>query len=562
MTALVSRQIGNGAIFWALLLLFVPACTAGTGGGAGSAPDAPDSLVLLHTNDIHAHLLPFERANGGMVGGAAARAERIRKERARSRHTILLDGGDVFQGTPFFSLFHGVPDYKSMSMMGYVSGALGNHELDNGPAAWIRTAREARFDIRSANVFVDADSGWARGRDEVPPPIRRGSHWVGGKKVPDTARLVFLTQHPFEVERAGPVDRVAFFGLTTPDLDRLVLRSRNGGVAVGDPIAAARYLVPRLRAQASMVICLSHMGEDMDRKLAERVPGIDVIVGGHSHTPLHKPVLIRNATPNGYGGTVIVQAGYRGEYLGRLVLHLEGDRLTRYTGGLLTVRPEDGEDAKVAEMLRPYAEEVATATGGVVFHSPARIPNTGLRDGETLLGNFVADVIRDAGDADIGLINSGGIRSAIPAGDVTVSDVHTVVPFDNRVVVVKMYGWQVRQLLDRVARRIGKGGFLQVSGVQFVITRDRATYIRVGGDPLDSERVYRVATVDYLAEGGDGYTNFEKAIGIEPTGVLLREAAVGFLRANPRYEFRKEARIRWEGSTPMFRGGSVGGGMR
>jgi 5'-nucleotidase/UDP-sugar diphosphatase len=556
--------MGNGASFLgALLLLFLPACTAGAGGGAARVrASAPESLVILHTNDTHAHLLPFERANGGLAGGAAARAERIRKERARARHTILLDGGDVFQGTPFFSLFHGVPDYRAMTMMGYTSGALGNHDLDDGPLAWIRAAREARFDIRSANVFVDADSGWARGRDVVPAPIRKGARWVGGKKVPDTARLVFLTERPWEVERAGPLDGVAFFGLTTPDLDRLVLRSRNGGVAVGDPIAAARYLVPRLREEASMVICLSHLGEDMDRKLAARVPGIDVIVGGHSHTPLHQPVLVRNATPNGYGGTVIVQAGHRGEYLGRLALHLEGERLARYTGGLLRVRPEDGEDARVASMLRPYAEKVEAETGGIVFRSPMRIPSTGLRDGETPLGNFVADVLREAGDADIGLINSGGIRAAMPAGDVTVGDVHTVLPFDNRVVVVKMVGWQVRQLMDRVARRLGKGGFLQVSGIAFVITRDRATYIRVGGKSLESERVYRVATVDYLAEGGDGYTQFEKAIGIEPTDVLLREAAVRFLREHPKYEFRKESRIRWEGSSPMFRGGKVSGGKR
>ena len=516
----------------------------------------PDSLILLHTNDTHAQLLPFERTNGALAGGAAARADRVRKERERSRHTVLLDGGDVFQGTPFFGLFGGVPDYKAMSMMGYRSGALGNHDLDNGPAAWIRTSREAKFPVRSANVFVDAESSWARGREEVPSAMRRGAKWVGGKKVEDSAELVFLTEKPWEVEeRVAPVGDVAFFGLTTPDIERLVLRSRNGGVAVGDPVAVARWLVPRLREKAAMVVCLSHMGEDMDRKLAERVPGIDVIVGGHDHKPLHTPVFVRNTTPNDMGGTVIVQAGYRGEYLGRLALYFEGARLKGYAGRLLRVSPEDGEDARVASMLRPYAEEVSKETGDVVFHSPARIPQSGLRDGETPLGNFVADVIRWTGDADIGLINSGGIRAAMPAGEVTVADVHTVLPFDNKVVVVEMEGWQVRQLLDRVARRIGKGGFLQVSGVKFVISRDRASYIRVGEkeDALNADRVYRVATVDYLAEGGDGYTNFEKANGTTPTGVLLRDAAVRFLREHPRYEFRKESRIRWEGSAPMFR---------
>ncbi|HEU5311644.1 MAG TPA: 5'-nucleotidase, partial [Candidatus Eisenbacteria bacterium] len=265
---------------------------------------------------------------------------------------------------------------------------------------------------------------------------------------------------------------------------------------------------------------------------------------------------------NEVGGTVIVQAGHRGEYLGRLALYVEGERLKGYSGRLLRVSPDEGEDARVASMLRPYAEKVSKETGGVVFHSPARLPQSGLRDGETPLGNFVADVVRWTADADIGLINSGGIRAAMPAGEVTVADVHTILPFDNKVVVVEMEGWQVRQLLDRVAQRLGKGGFLQVSGVKFVISRDRASYIRVGEkeDALNSDRVYRVATVDYLAEGGDGYTHFEKAGEVSSTGVLLRDSAVKFLKEHPRYEFRKESRIRWEGSTSMFRGGRVGAG--
>jgi 2',3'-cyclic-nucleotide 2'-phosphodiesterase (5'-nucleotidase family) len=141
----------------------------------------------------------------------------------------------------------------------------------------------------------------------------------------------------------------------------------------------------------------------------------------------------------------------------------------------------------------------------------------------------------------------------MPEGEVTESDIHSILPFDNQVVVVRMFGWQLRQLLDRVARRIGKGGFLQVSGLKFVISRDRASYIRVGGDPLNSDREYRVATIDYLAEGGDGYTNFEKANGIESTDALLRDEAVRFLREYPDYVFKKETRIRWEGSTASFR---------
>src|SRR6185295_8809345 len=105
--------------------------------------------------------------------------------------------------------------------------------------------------------------------------------------------------------------------------------------------------VPELRRKADIVICLSHLGLDADRALATRVPGIDVIIGGHSHTRLNRPVLVRNATPNGYHGTVVAQAGYRGEFLGRTVLYFKGGRVARYSGQLLRVRPADGEDPRV-----------------------------------------------------------------------------------------------------------------------------------------------------------------------------------------------------------------------
>src|SRR6185369_15465537 len=157
------------------------------------------------------------------------------------------------------------------------------------------------------------------------------------------ARLRYLTQR-FMVMTLPSGLRVAIFGLVTDDVTTIVAVRPNAGVEVGDPIAVARRLVPELRRQADVVIAVTHLGVDVDRRLAERVPGIDLIVGGHSHTPLQKPILIHNATPNGYDGTVIVQAGSRGVYLGRIALYLKGRTPTRYAGALLPVRPADGED--------------------------------------------------------------------------------------------------------------------------------------------------------------------------------------------------------------------------
>lgn len=539
------------------------ACAGGASGRAAGSSKAArpgiDSLVLLHTNDTHAWLMPFKRDDGTLVGGAAARAALIERERESAPAAYVLDAGDVFQGTPFFNFFRGVPDYRAMALMEYEAVALGNHDLDDGPLAWIRAAYSRdTSDISPpppysvcANVFVAAESAWADGRTDVPAAARRGARWVGGKRVPDTAPLRYLAPPYHEIGK-GDGPSIAFFGLMTRDLTNIVAVRPNGGVAVGDPVAVARDLVPKLRKHADVVICLSHMGLDADRDLAERVPGIDVIIGGHSHIALKKPILVKNTTPNGYHGTAIAQAGSRGEYLGRTVLYTENDRPVRFAGRLLSVRPADGESPRVAALLRPYADSIGAAMSKPVFVTPGRVPSTGLREGETPLGNFVADVIRDAVKADIAFINSGGIRAALPAGTVTVGDVYSVLPFDNRIVVVQMPGWRVRELLDFAGRRIGKGGFGQVSGVSFVIKGDRAGYIRVNGELIDSNRTYRVATIDYLYGGGDGYTIFEKAGPAEETGILLRDAAIRFLAEHPVYTFRKEGRIVWEGSMRGF----------
>jgi 2',3'-cyclic-nucleotide 2'-phosphodiesterase (5'-nucleotidase family) len=323
---------------------------------------------------------------------------------------------------------------------------------------------------------------------------------------------------------------------------------------VADPVAVAAALVPELRRDADVMIVLSHAGLDDDRRMAARVPGIDVIVGGHSHTLLEAPVVVLNpANANGYRGTAIVQAGSKGRWLGRTTVHFEGPRLERVTGASLPVRASEGEDPAVARLLAPYRDSVSAAVSVRVLRTPRRLGTEGLRDGDTPLGNFVADALREAGGADLAIQNVGGIRAGLPAGDVTTGDLYAVLPFDNHVVGVEMEGWRVRQLLDFIARRIGSGGFAQVSGVRFTISGNRASDIRVGREPLDGNRTYRVATIDFLYDGGDGYTHFAKAGPAVDTGLHQRDAAIQFLRRHPDYEFVDDGRIRWEGSSRALR---------
>jgi 2',3'-cyclic-nucleotide 2'-phosphodiesterase (5'-nucleotidase family) len=201
-------------------------------------------------------------------------------------------------------------------------------------------------------------------------------------------------------------------------------------------------------------------------------------------------------------------------------------------------------------MLKPYRDSIAVAMDKPVFRTPSRVSMSGLEDGDTPLGNFVTDAMLESARADLALINTGGIRAPLPEGTVTVGDVFTVLPFDNIIVKVPMKGWQIRQLFDFVAARVGKRGFAQISGAQFVIRRNRASDIQVGGKTIDMNKTYQVATLDYLYGGGDGYTLFARAGESHSTGIFTHDAAVDFLRRNPTYEFKKRGRIRWEGGMP------------
>jgi 2',3'-cyclic-nucleotide 2'-phosphodiesterase (5'-nucleotidase family) len=534
----------------------------GCSGPASAGPGRetrPDSLVILHTNDVHSRLDPFEVNGGERVGGVAARSALIARERARGGRVILLDGGDLVQGTPYYNRFRGEPDHRLLDLLGYDAIALGNHDLDDGAAAWRRRAETTRTPILSANVFAAAESAWAdRAAGPVPRAALRSVKWIGGGKTPAGTNLRYLATPYRIVERDGL--RIAIFGLTTHSLDRIVAARKNAGVAVGSPIAAARELVPRLRDEADVVIALSHLGVDADRDLVDRVPGIDLVIGGHSHTPLFRPSLEGAA---GGRATPIAQAGSWGRYLGRTSLRWSGDRARAAFGQLLTVRPEEGEDAAVEAVLASYRARLGADLDRIVCRVPRRVETKGLSTGDHPLGNFVADVIRDRTGAEIAIMNAGGIRSPLPAGEVRERDILSMLPFDNRLVVVRMTGAKVRSLLDGMARRYGKGGFGHASGVSYVARRDRAVEILVGtgpgggdaarGEPLDGNRVYRVATIDFLADGGDYFDELRDAEPKERTEILLSTAAIEYLRAHPDHRFGKDGRVRWRGSTEALR---------
>jgi 5'-nucleotidase len=255
-------------------------------------------IVILHTNDTHSRIDPFPEDGGRFagLGGAARRASLVRDIRRRNPNALLLDSGDIFQGTPYFNFFGGEIEFKTMSSMRYDVATLGNHDFDNGVNHLAEMMPHADFEFVSANYDVEGTS---------------------------------LVQHvnPFTIREVDGV-KIGIFGLGI-DFSGLVMPALHEGVSYLDPAIVAKSTVDALRGQGChLVVCLSHLGHRYNRdqvsdtSLASEVAGIDVILGGHTHTFLDEPEVV--ASPGGWT-TLINQVGFAGIRLGRIDITVDAE---------------------------------------------------------------------------------------------------------------------------------------------------------------------------------------------------------------------------------------------
>lgn len=475
---------------------------------------ATEKLTILHVNDFHGRVFSYlEKIVNPSTpsGGAAYLAEMVNRERARNpKGTILLSAGDMFQGTPVSNLFHGRPVIDMMNMLHFDAMALGNHEFDWGRDVLADIVREAAFPVVSANI-VD----------------KKGQYLPGVR--------------PYAiVQRKGL--KVAVIGLTTPETPFSTKMDNVSGLTFLDPKKVLPGLIKEVRDKgARIVVLLTHLGLPDDRQLAEAVPGIDVIVGGHTHTVLIDPVIV--------GRTIIVQAGYNGLYLGVLELILEEKtgKIVDFTkkGELKPVSAglDDKFDKRMKEAVDRYGEAVKEKFRQVVGETKVDLLRNAA--GESNLGDAIADAMRESAGAQIAIQNRGGIRADIPAGVITMEQVYTVLPFDNLVVAMDLKGADLLRLFEKNAST--DKGALQTSGVTICYdlrapAGKRVVEMRVSGQPLDAGKTYRVATNDFLSAGGDGLADFRKGENIVYGGAL-RDAFVDYLKRYSPLSPRIEGRI-------------------
>ncbi|HWK21657.1 MAG TPA: chitobiase/beta-hexosaminidase C-terminal domain-containing protein [Ureibacillus sp.] len=489
-------------------------------------------LSIMHTNDTH--------ARDELAPKRATVIKEVRKDKPNS---LLIDAGDVFSGTLYFNEFKGQASLKLMNYMGYDVMTFGNHEFDLGSSpeghqALADFIEGAQFSFVSANVnFAQDEKFTGLFTDLISSEPENGKIYNGIVKEIDG-------------------EKVGIFGLTTEETASI---SSPGSIAFENYIEEAKKAVKAFEDMGvDKIIAVSHIGYDdnaaidNDQILAKSVDGIDVIVGGHSHTQLDKPVVIKeNLSGEEKDPTVIVQAYQYSDYLGMIdVTFDENGIITEHDGELIQVSGYE-EDPEAAEILKPYKEKVSELNNseiGVTLTEPLTSPRTSdpgntaglsVRKNETILGNLITDgMLSKAKEYDKNVVmaftNGGGIRASINAGPITIGEIMSVLPFGNTLALMDVTGAELKEAFETSLSQYPKenGGFLHVAGaivkydpskpaktvIDGVVTEEGQRIVSISYKNEDGtyteikdNETYTVATNAFTAKGGDGFDSFKAA---------------------------------------------------
>ncbi|KAM8832587.1 5'-nucleotidase isoform 2-T3 [Spinachia spinachia] len=491
--------------------------------GSSVCPCAAWDLVLLHTNDVHAHVEETSVHSGKCGGGAcfagvARRASEIRRVRAQENHVLLLDAGDQFQGTVWFNYYKGAEAAHFMNLLGYDAMVFGNHEFDNGVGGLMAPfMKKIQCPLLSANIRATGALASTFGSSFLSYKILK----VGGESVGVVGYTSTETPH---LSQPGP------------------------DVLFEDEVSALQRQVDELlQAGVQKIVAVGHSGFIVDQKVAREVRGVDVVIGGHSNTFLYTGPAPSSEVPAGpYPFMVesadgrqvpVVQAYAFGKYLGYLkVTFDEEGNVLKSTGNPILLDSGVPQDPDVLADVEEWKKNLANYSAQVLGSTLVFLNGSDkeCRFRECNLGNLICDAMVDSrlGESDklewnhvsASIFNGGGVRTSIDErtrnGSITVEDLISVLPFGGTFDLVQLKGSTLLRAFEHSVQRYGgsTGEFLQVSGfrVEFDLSFPAGRRVRSLGvlctrcrvpryQPVQAEEVYRVVLPSYMVTGGDGF---------------------------------------------------------
>ena len=425
---------------------------------------AETHVVIMHTNDIRGHVL-----FGPDAGGSARLASVVHQVKP----DLMLDAGGMFAGSLISDTFLGAPVIDVMNAIGYDAAAVGANEFSFGIHALTARAREANFPFLSAN----AES-----------PI---------KEIEVAA--IFNAQDV----------RIAVIGLTNEELSRIGHPQNVKYVDVADTVRTLESVLPRVRDRADCIVLLTNVTREEEQRLARAFPEIRLIIGAHEDAEL--PVRI--------GQTTIVSAGKLGKYVGRLDLTFNDAKLNRIETRLIPLEGAQPDPA-VAKLIEPFEARLNETLQHVLGQAAGDLLRSTHQ--ESHMGNLVADAIRAKTGTAIALINAADPQAGIRKGKITNRTMLEVFPSENTLVTMRLSGAQIKRILGR--------NVMSLSGVRVKLDVTKAEGKRLlsarlnDGTPIRDKEIYTVTTNDFLLMGGAGYTEFAEGVGVEDTGILMRDA--------------------------------------
>ena len=499
-----------------------------------SAAHADFNLTILHTNDFHDRFEPISKYDGPCApedntagecfGGSARLVTALEEARGRAENTILVDGGDQFQGTLFYTQYKGTMTAEFMNKLGYDAMTVGNHEFDDGPEV--------------LGAFVDA----------VDFPILMSNADISGEPLLSDKILKSTV-----IEKGG--EKIGLIGLTPVNTPEIASPGPN--ITFTPPADAVQAEVDKLTADGvNKIIVLSHSGYAVDQEVAANTTGVDVIVGGHDNTLLGDMEGAKGKYPTMVGDTAVVQAYAYGKYLGELNVTFDDDgKIIEASGQPLVMDGAVVEDEATVARIAELAVPLDAIRNEVVGETSEAIEGNRdvCRAMECSGGNLIADAmlarVADQG-IQVAIANSGGIRASIDAGEVTKGEVLTVLPFQNTLSTFQVPGAVLLEALENGVSKVGEGDgrFPQVAGITFAVDPaaepgSRVSDVMVGGAPLDPAATYGVVSNNFVRNGGDGYAMFRTAENAYDFGPDVADVVADYIAESGSYTPYTDGRI-------------------